>query len=76
MARANDPNSASCQFFICLGDANFLDGQYTAFGQVEGEDGLETLGKIGKVPVTDGGTGEKSQPTEPVFIKSMTVTEE
>ena len=32
MARAQDPNSAGCQFFICHGDARFLDRQYTAFG--------------------------------------------
>ncbi len=34
MARANDPNSAGCQFFICVGDSLFLDNQYTAFGRV------------------------------------------
>ncbi len=32
MARTNDPNSATSQFFITLGDASFLDGQYAAFG--------------------------------------------
>ena len=35
MARANDPNSANSQFFICLDDATFLDKQYTLWGQVE-----------------------------------------
>ncbi|MHA7872880.1 MAG: peptidylprolyl isomerase [Hyphococcus sp.] len=34
MARAQDPNSANSQFFICFDDASFLDGQYTAWGQV------------------------------------------
>lgn len=34
MARSNDPDSANSQFFICFDDASFLDGQYTAFGQV------------------------------------------
>jgi peptidyl-prolyl cis-trans isomerase B (cyclophilin B) len=34
MARAQDPNSAGSQFYICLGDARFLDKQYTVFGQV------------------------------------------
>lgn len=34
MARANDINSADSQFFICFKPAAFLDGQYTAFGQV------------------------------------------
>jgi peptidyl-prolyl cis-trans isomerase B (cyclophilin B) len=34
MARAQDPDSAGCQFFICVADAGFLDRQYTAFGRV------------------------------------------
>jgi peptidyl-prolyl cis-trans isomerase B (cyclophilin B) len=34
MARSQDPNSAGCQFFICVSDAGFLDSQYTAFGRV------------------------------------------
>ncbi len=33
-ARTNDPNSYGGQFFICVGDASFLDGQYSAFGEV------------------------------------------
>jgi peptidylprolyl isomerase len=35
MARAQNPNSANSQFFICFDDARFLDGQYTVWGQVE-----------------------------------------
>jgi peptidylprolyl isomerase len=35
MARAQNPNSANSQFFICLDDATFLDRQYTVWGQVE-----------------------------------------
>ena len=34
MARAQDPDSAGSQFFICVADASFLNGQYTAFGEV------------------------------------------
>jgi peptidylprolyl isomerase len=34
MARSQDPDSANSQFFICLGDAEFLDGKYTVFGDV------------------------------------------
>jgi peptidyl-prolyl cis-trans isomerase B (cyclophilin B) len=34
MARSQSPDSAGCQFFICVADANFLDRQYTAFGRV------------------------------------------
>lgn len=39
MARSQDPNSADSQFFICFGNAGFLDGQYTVWGQVI--DGME-----------------------------------
>ena len=35
MARAQNPNSANSQFFICFGDADFLDRQYTVWGEVE-----------------------------------------
>jgi peptidylprolyl isomerase len=35
MARAQNPNSANSQFFICFDDASFLDRQYTVWGQVE-----------------------------------------
>ena len=34
MARSQSPDSAGSQFFICVKDSNFLDGQYTAFGRV------------------------------------------
>ena len=44
MARAQDPNSAGSQFFICVADANFLDGQYTAFGEVVS--GMEVVDRI------------------------------
>ena len=35
MARTSDPDSANSQFFICLDDAGFLNGQYTVWGEVE-----------------------------------------
>ena len=34
MARAQSPNSAGSQFFICVADAHFLDNNYTVFGKV------------------------------------------
>ena len=34
MARAQSPNSADSQFFICFADAAFLNGQYTVWGKV------------------------------------------
>ena len=39
MARSQDPDSGDSQFFICFGPAGFLDGQYTAWGQVS--EGME-----------------------------------
>lgn len=44
MARAQDPNSAGSQFFICVSDATFLDGQYTVFGEVI--EGMDVADKI------------------------------
>jgi len=76
MARAADPDSASCQFFICLDRCDFLDGQYTAFGRLDDEASMETLKKIGRVPVRDGGTGEISSPVQPVKIEKIVVAEE
>jgi peptidylprolyl isomerase len=46
MARTNDPNSANSQFFICLDDASFLDGQYTVWGVVT--DGMEHVDSLPK----------------------------
>ena len=46
MARANDPDSADSQFYICLGPQPFLDGQYTVFGQVTDKASLDVLQKI------------------------------
>ncbi len=46
MARTSDPNSANSQFFICLDDATFLDGQYTVWGVVtEGMEHVDALPK-------------------------------
>ena len=44
MARAQDPNSAGSQFFIVVADSNFLDGQYTVFGEVI--EGMDVADKI------------------------------
>jgi len=70
MARARDPNSASCQFFICLGRQAGLDKQYTVFGQVM--EGMDTLHKIGKVKCVQNGP-EVSKPAETVYIRKMLV---
>ena len=46
MARSQNPNSASSQFFICFDDAGFLDGQYTVWGEVES--GMELVDALPK----------------------------
>ncbi|MEL6111865.1 MAG: peptidylprolyl isomerase [Pseudomonadota bacterium] len=61
MARSQDPNSASSQFFICFDDATFLDGQYTAWGKVTS--GMEAVDAAQK--------GEP--PRTPTKIVSMSV---
>jgi peptidylprolyl isomerase len=46
MARAQNPNSANSQFFICFDDCGFLDGQYTVWGEVvEGMEHVDALPK-------------------------------
>ena len=66
MARAQDPNSASSQFFICHADSDFLDGQYAAFGRVVA--GMETVDKIATTL-----TGFGDRPFRPQVIKKMTL---
>ena len=52
MARAQSPNSANSQFFICFGNSGFLDGQYTVWGEVTS--GMENVDKIKRgEPVRD-----------------------
>lgn len=53
MARSQDPNSANSQFFICFGDASFLNGQYTVVGQVQS--GMQAVDAIKKGSEADNG---------------------
>jgi len=73
MARSSSPDSAGCQFFICHGDARFLDKQYTAFGTIIGADSEKVLEKIANVPTTNGGGGEKSTPSERIEVESIRI---
>jgi peptidyl-prolyl cis-trans isomerase B (cyclophilin B) len=71
MARAANPDSASCQFFICLGPTPQLDGKYTAFGKLlKGED---VLRKLGDTEVGPGPNGENSRPTSRVALESVKI---
>ena len=64
MARTNMPDSASSQFFICHADADFLDGQYAAFGKVV--EGIETVDEIASVQ-----TDRMDKPLVPQRMKAV-----
>jgi peptidylprolyl isomerase len=66
MARAQDPNSADSQFFICFADANFLDRQYTVWGKVVS--GMEHVDAIKK-----GDSGRNGTVANPDKIVKMQV---
>ena len=68
MARSAHPDSAGSQFFICHGDARFLDRQYTAFGTLVS--GMDVLERIATVPTSG---SEKSTPIERVALESVTI---
>ncbi len=68
MARSSDPNSAGSQFFICHGDAGFLDRQYTAFGKAIS--GMEVVEKIVNAP-----RNSSDRPKNPTKINKITITE-
>ena len=67
MARAQDPNSAGSQFFIVVKDSNFLDGQYTVFGEVI--EGMDVADKIVNVE-RDGNDNPLEKVTMKVTIRS------
>ena len=79
MARTQDPNSATAQFFINVGDNAFLnwgdprsDGNgYAVFGKVVS--GMDVVTKIAKTPTGSGGPFRTDVPKQPVIIESMTV---
>lgn len=62
-------DSASSQFFICHGDATYLDGQYAAFGKVT--EGMDVVDEIASVP-----TDKNDRPVEDVVIKTIKVIDE
>ena len=71
MARSEDNDSASSQFFICYSDTcTYLDGQYAAFGKVI--KGMDVVDAFTKVERVKNARGELASPVEPILIKSMT----
>jgi cyclophilin family peptidyl-prolyl cis-trans isomerase len=69
MARSGHPDSAGSQFFICVADASFLDGQYTVFG--EAVSGMDTVDTIVNQP-----TDPNDNPLERIEIKVSIVEAE
>lgn len=75
MARADDPNSATSQFFICYSDNDtFLDGNYAAFGKVT--NGMEVVDDFLKVGVQKNMYGEQSAPVTPIVILKAEMIED
>jgi len=69
---SDDPDSASCQFYICLKDLPELDYRWTLFGELVGEESFQTLKRISQVELTeDPLTKERSRPRKPVIIKRI-----
>ena len=64
MARSQNPNSASSQFFICHAAAKYLDGQYAAFGKVI--EGMDVVDEIAKTP-----TDKRDRPVEDQRMKEV-----
>lgn len=74
MARSNDMNSASSQFFICYDNCNFLDGQYAAFGEVT--EGMEVVDSFLEVERLYNANGEMAVPTTPITIEKAEMIED
>ena len=72
MARTVVPDSATSQFFICVADCPFLDGEYAAFGECADEKSVDTAVRLGKTP-TGNWSYYEDVPTEHVVIKTVTV---
>lgn len=68
MARGNEPDSASCQFFICDATSEHLDNKYASFGYVMA--GMETVDSIASVEVQSNGR-EMSDPVKDVIIEKI-----
>lgn len=72
MARAQDVNSASSQFFIVQQDATYLDGQYAAFGRVtEGMDVVDEIASERTGSVAS--QGMEDVPVDPIVIETITI---
>lgn len=71
MARSNDPNSATAQFFICSAASPHLDGDYAAFGKTVDQASLDVVIEISKVSTGVLDYAFQNFPLEPITIKSI-----
>ena len=70
MARSQENNSASSQFFICYSDGcKQLDGEYAAFGKVI--EGMDVVDSFCDREMQYNSFGEKASPVEPIYIDTM-----
>jgi len=74
MARSQDPDSASSQFFICYGDCSFLDGDYAAFANVT--EGMEVVDDFTKVKRSANSMGEMAIPETPIVMEKVEMIED
>ena len=70
MARTMFKNSATTQFFICVDDCAYLDGEYAGFGKVSDQESLDVAVEISQVK-THYWRGYDDIPNEPVVIKTI-----
>jgi len=74
MAKTSQPNSATSQFFINLGNNTSLDSNYSVFGQVI--QGMDVVNKIGNVPIVPVLSEYDGQPVTPITISKATLSPE
>ena len=74
LARSQDPDSASSQFFICYGDCSFLDGDYAAFANVT--EGMEVVDDFTKVKRSANSMGEMAIPETPIVMEKVEMIED
>lgn len=75
MARTMIKDSATSQFFICVADTPFLDGEYAAFGTCADPQSVAVAKKIAKVATHTIPQGYADVPVEPIVIKTVIVEE-
>ncbi len=74
MARTFIKNSATSQFFICVADCGYLDGEYAAFGTLSDEESIKVAREISEVK-THSWRGYDDIPNEPVVIKTIKIVD-